>query len=111
MRIPGWRAMTPAQLDVSIRRTVIDRGPAAVQVIARTTALHGPPSFESAFGGAAIALVMMRTMDSAERASWLAWSWGLCYLSLRNARRRRRKQRIHITKRAPAPPRPVEAAA
>ena len=111
MRIPGWRAMTPAQLDVAIRRTIIDRGPAAVQVIGRTTALHGPPSFKSAFGGVAIALVMMRTMDPAERASWLAWSWGLCYLSLRNARRRRRKQRIHITKRAPAPPRAVEAAA
>ena len=41
MNIPGWRDMTPAQLDIAIRRTIIDQGPRAITVIARRTA---PPA-------------------------------------------------------------------
>jgi hypothetical protein len=87
MRIPGWRRMTPAQLDVSIRQTILARRIHAVQVIARRTALPWPGSGRAALGGFAVGLTMMRTLSWRERLSWLAWAWGICLVSLRRARR------------------------
>jgi hypothetical protein len=77
LRVPGWRAMNPAQLDVAIRRTIIERGPDAVEVISRRTATpaEGPLGF--AGGGVAVAAVMLRTMTPAQRLAWLAWVWGI----------------------------------
>jgi hypothetical protein len=94
LRIPGWQEMTPAQLDIAIRRTIIDQGPRAVDVIARRTAPAATNLAQSAFSGAMVALVMFRAMSSTDRVSWLVWSWGLCWLSLRQAGKRRRRQRI-----------------
>jgi hypothetical protein len=94
MRIPGWRDMTPAVLDVAIRRTIMTRGLQAIEVIARRTV--GPPqnSMAAAVGGIAVVLVMLRTMSLPDRFSWVAWSWGLCLLSLRNARRNGYRRRV-----------------
>jgi hypothetical protein len=41
----------------------------------------------------------MRTMNPADRLSWAAWSWGLCFLSLRSARRNAHKSRARLKKR------------
>ena len=90
MRIPGWRDMTPAELDIAIRRTIIAEGPRAIDVIARRTAPPPGNVLESSAGGITVAVVMMRTMSLADRLSWLAWSWGLSFLSLRIARRNRK---------------------
>jgi len=111
LRIPGWRAMTPPELDVAIRRTIITRGSKAVEVIARRTA--GPPqsTVEAAAGGIAVALVMMRTMSLPDRLSWIVWSWGLCLLSLRNARRKGYRQRVRPRKRTDRELMPVVDAA
>jgi hypothetical protein len=112
LRIPGWRRMTPADLDIAIRRTIMTRGSQAIEVIARRTA--GPPqnTVEAAVGGIAVALVMMRTMSLPDRFSWIAWSWGLCLLSLRNARRNRYKRRARGRKAAERQLTPaIEAAA
>lgn len=100
LRIPGWRQMTPSELDIAIRRTIITRGSRAVEVIARRTA--GPPQnmVAAAVGGVAVALVMMRTMNLPDRFSWIAWSWGLCLLSLRNARKNSHRRRAQARKRA-----------
>jgi hypothetical protein len=87
MRIPGWRDMTPAQLDIAIRRTIVAEGSHAIDVIARRTAPPPGNVFETAAGGIMVADVMMRTMSLSDRLSWLAWSWVLCFLSLRLARR------------------------
>jgi len=112
MTIPGWRDMTPAQLDIAIRRTIIDQGPRAITVIARRTAPPANSAIQSAVGGLAVGLVMLRTMNPIERVSWLAWSWGLCFVSLRRARKLRRKQGIRSAKRGPTRVRsPVDAAA
>jgi hypothetical protein len=92
LRIPGWREMAPAQLDVAIRRTIIGRGPRAVEVIARRTAPAVTNLSQSAFSGVMVALVMFRTMSTTDRVSWLVWSWGLCFLSLRQAKGRRRER-------------------
>jgi hypothetical protein len=89
LRIPDWRSMTPGQLDIAIRRTVITRGARAVQVIARRTAPPPRSPVQSALSGLSVGLIMMQTMSTTERASWIAWSWGLCFLSLRRARKQR----------------------
>jgi len=99
LRIPGWRDMTPTELDIAIRRTIMTRGSQAIGVIARRTA--GPPqnAAATAAGGIAVALVMLRTMSLPDRFSWVLWSWGLCFLSLRNARRNSFSRRVHARKR------------
>jgi len=100
LRIPGWRDMTPSELDIAIRRTIMTRGTQAIEVIARRTA--GPPqnTVEAAVGGIAVALVMLRTMSLPNRFSWVVWSWGLCLMSLRNARRNGYRRRVRARKRA-----------
>jgi len=85
MRIPGWRDMRPAELDIAIRRTIIAEGSHAIDVIARRTVSPPGNMVETAAGGIMVAAVMMRTMSPLDRLSWLAWSWGLCFLSLRVA--------------------------
>ena len=112
LKIPGWRTMSPAQLDIAIRRTIIDQGPRAVDVIGRRTAPVATNVVESAFSGAMVALVMFRAMSSSDRVSWLAWSWGLCFLSLRKADKGRRSQRTSRERRERKNSRPrIEAAA
>ena len=113
LRIPGWRRLTPAQLDVEIRRTIITRGTSSVQVIERRTAPPSHNAVEAALGGVTAGLVMARTMSSEERVSWIAWSWGLCALSLRLARRNhnRRRAELRARKRKRPPPLLVEDAA
>jgi hypothetical protein len=65
-----------------------------------------------AAGGIAVALVMMRTMNMADRLSWMAWSWGLCFLSLRSARRNANKSRARLKMRTERKLRPaIDAAA
>lgn len=105
MRIHGWRAMTPAQLDVAIRATILTQGVRAVQVIARRSALPARNRVEAGLGGIAVGLTMLRTMSWKERLSWIAWSWGLCLVSLRGARRNR--NRLRALKRANMKKRPA----
>ena len=99
MRIPGWRDMTPAAVDIAIRRTILGQGTRAVKVIARRTAPPPRNRLETAAGGIVVALVMMRTMNVTDRFSWAAWSWGLCFLSLRSARRNANKSRARLKER------------
>jgi hypothetical protein len=107
LRIPGWRDMTAAELDIAIRLTIISQGPRAVKVIARRTAPAPRNRLETAAGGIEVALVMMRTMNLGDRLSWMAWSWGLCFLSLRSARRNANKSRARLKKRMERKLRPV----
>jgi len=53
-----------------------------------------------------IGLVMLRTMNPIERVSWLAWSWGLFFVSLRRSRQSRRKEHLRSARkdRKPLPP-------
>jgi hypothetical protein len=88
MRISGWRAMTPAELDIAIRRTIITQGPHAIEVIARRIPLAPRSKLDVALGGVVVALVMMRTMSPTDRVSWIVWSWALYLVSVLSARRR-----------------------
>jgi hypothetical protein len=107
LRIPGWRDMTPPALDIAIRLTIISQGARAVKVIARRTAPAPRNRLEMAAGGIVVALVMMRTMNVSDRLSWVAWSWGLCFLSLRRARRNANKSRARLKKRTERKLRPA----
>ena len=112
MRIPGWRTMTPARLDIAIRRTIIDRGPQAIAVLERPLATPATGAVQSAFAAPAVALVMLRTMDPEERISWSVWAWGICIVSLRRSRRTGRQQGIRRAKSSgPNLRRAVDAAA
>jgi hypothetical protein len=96
LRIPGWRQMTPASLDIAIRQTLLARAPGTTEVIARRTV--GPPSGRvgAALSGFAVGALMLRTMNLRERLSWILWSWGAALLSLVRARRTRRQLRIRV---------------
>jgi hypothetical protein len=96
LRIPGWRNMTPASLDIAIRRTILERAPGTAQVIARRTVLFPSGRVEAALGGVAVGFLMLRTMNLRERFSWIVWSWAGGFLSLVRARRNRRRLRIRI---------------
>src|SRR5256714_11179450 len=74
MEIPGWRLMAPAELDVAIRTTILQRGHGAVRVVERRAA--GPVSFVGIAMTVPIAVWRMFTAESwPERTSWLAWIW------------------------------------
>lgn len=74
MQIHDWRALTPAQLDVAIRRQILSEGLAAVQVIDRRA--PGPVSFIGlALTVPDAAWRMLHKISWAERASWLMWIW------------------------------------
>jgi hypothetical protein len=90
LRIPGWRALTPAALDIAIRRTIIARVPGTTQVISRRMAPPVTGRIENAMGGISVAALMFRTMNARDRLSWLAWSWGLALIPSISVRRRRR---------------------
>jgi hypothetical protein len=96
LRIRGWRSMTPASLDIAIRRTILARLPGTTDVIARRTVLPATGRVEAALGGVAVTLLMLRTMNLRERLSWIIWSWGAALVSLARARRTRRHLRIRV---------------
>jgi hypothetical protein len=94
LRIPGWRALTPAALDIAIRRTIIAHVPGSTQVISRRMATPVTGRIGNVFGGVAVAALMFRTMNPRDRLSWLVWSWGLALLPSISVRRRRRSIRV-----------------
>ncbi|HEY6089088.1 MAG TPA: hypothetical protein VD771_04820 [Gemmatimonadaceae bacterium] len=113
LTIPGWREMSPRQLDVEIRRAILERGTRAIQIVSRRSAPAAHNRVEAALAGLAVGTVMARTMSWSERLSWSAWSWVICLLSLRLARTNR--ARLRAIKRArtkkPMPPRFIDEAA
>jgi hypothetical protein len=96
LRIPGWRSMTAASLDIAIRGTLLARVPGTAEIIARRSAALPSGKVEVALGGVAVAVSMLRTMNLRERLSWIFWSWAGGLLSLVRARRNRRQLRIRV---------------
>lgn len=94
LRIPDWRALTPAALDIAIRRTIIAHVPGSTQVISRRMAAPVTGRIGNALGGVAVAALMFRAMNPRDRLSWLGWSWGLALLPSISVRRRRRSIRV-----------------
>ena len=84
MQIPGWRSMTPSELDVAIRRSIVRGGPEAVSIVERRK--PGPTSTYSLVWTLPLATWQMFTAASwPERVSWLLWTWA-GYFAARGAR-------------------------
>jgi hypothetical protein len=99
LRIPGWRAMEPAALDIAIRRTVLRRATGSVDVVGRRTAGIGTNKVEQSLAGFAVLAMIFRTMDLRERFSWLVWSWGGWFASIIGSKRKRRRLRLVVRSR------------
>lgn len=75
MRIPGWRALTPAALDVAIRRRIHRDGPRAVSVVERTRVVVNGSTLRIVATVPLLAWCIVTTLTPLERAVWVAWTW------------------------------------
>jgi len=76
LRIPGWRAMTPAALDRAIRATIRERRRAAVQVVERRAVMTPRGSLAAPADDIPARLwAMCQALTWPERLAWLAWLW------------------------------------
>jgi predicted metal-dependent phosphoesterase TrpH len=73
VRVPGWRALTPEQLDLAVRAAL--RHPESVRVVARTTV--APPVTLAAWLIAPVRVIwhLFAVAGAVERLAWLAWAW------------------------------------
>lgn len=96
MEIHDWRSMTPAQLDIAIRRQLLRDGPNAVRVIDRRPI--GPVSFLGvAMTVPGAAWRMLSIMSWPERISWLCWIW-LAYSVVMAINRIRESTRARLSR-------------
>lgn len=94
MHLPGWRRLSPDSLDAAIRNTIRERGRHAVRVVERSTLVGTQGSaLLAAITVPRLLWTVATTLTPAERASCLAWLWGL-YL-WRWLRMNRRPLRVH----------------
>src|SRR5262249_35280921 len=88
LRIPAWRTLPPDVLDQQIQDLLRRNEVGAVRVIER----HAADSSSTTWGLAATLPIvgwdMLATLSVPERASWLAWTWGLALVLRRRGRRR-----------------------
>lgn len=89
MRIPGWRAMTPAQLDLAIQRELHLERQTASTVVERRMPWSGEDPASLVMTAPAITWAMFGGMGGAERISWLAWTWLLALVVVPAVRRQR----------------------
>src|SRR5262249_19238429 len=76
LRIPGWRGMTPREIDQAIIGSVERDRRRAVQVVSRRLPLTGAST-----GGTLAAMPMagwrlLTGLSGPQRLSWLLWIWG-----------------------------------
>lgn len=85
VRLPGWRAMSPPELDARLVALVRAGAPGSVSVVTRTR-----PALPTAGRSRALALAATvptlvwqaaTALEPTERAVWLAWIWGAALLA------------------------------
>lgn len=96
VRVPGWRAMSPAVLDRAIRSALRHPG-GIVRVVARASTPVPRSVWAIVATPALIAWSVLTRLSMLERLSWLAWIWGATAVALLLAGPRRRSP-------APVPP-------
>ncbi len=77
-RLPGWREGTPRELDLRIRRAVLEgrRKGASTTIERRRLVTAGAPLKLVATVPLA-GWLMLRTLSWPERLSWIVWAWAL----------------------------------
>lgn len=89
LRIPGWRAMTPAELGEAIEGRIRSARRGAVQVIERRSPDAAGSRLALAATLPAVTWNLLVTLSGAQRVSWILWSWILGAAALLLAARRR----------------------
>ena len=87
MRLPGWQAMTPEELNTAIERKLHEERQEATWVVERRTPYPGSSPVALAATLPAITWQMFGGMGPDERVSWLLWTWGLALLVVPALRR------------------------
>ena len=88
LRIPGWRRLTPVQLDSAIQATLAHADHGRVVVVERKAPEPvGQP--EIVADVVRVARNPFRTLGGAERLAWVAWMWFAWWVALLVQRRRR----------------------
>lgn len=77
LRIPGWRAMSPARLSRAIEETLHRERRQASRVVERRIPYPGASVPALALTVPAITWQMLGGLGTAERVAWLLWGWGL----------------------------------
>jgi hypothetical protein len=104
LHIPGWRSMTPQQLDFAIRTDVLEHGTEAVSIIERRPAGSASPVGVAWTVPSAI-WNMLTALSWPERVSWIGWIWAAWFLSTilaakrRPAAQRSQTQRLELVER------------
>jgi hypothetical protein len=95
VRVPGWRALTPATLDLRVREALRDAR--RVRVVARTA--PAPPFTVAAWltTPAVVVWPLFATVTRVERAAWLLWVWSLWAIGPLARRRRTVRASVAIT--------------
>jgi predicted metal-dependent phosphoesterase TrpH len=104
VRVPGWRALTPAELAVQLETTML-RGRHGTQVVERRTPLLVSVP-EVALTVPVMFLTVARSLTLLERLSWISWAWALLLVrigvrqlataSIARARAARRARRLRM---------------
>lgn len=87
MPIPGWRALTPDELDAAIEDRFHRERRDATTVVERRSPWFGGSPGALAVTGPALVWQMFGGIGTAERLSWLAWAWALAFALVRLRRR------------------------
>ncbi len=75
MALPGWRQLSPEQIEPVVIKTLKDRGPDAVQVLERVR--YEPQTRWQYVAAPLGALVIyVRLLQPAQAVSWVLWIWG-----------------------------------
>jgi predicted metal-dependent phosphoesterase TrpH len=82
LRIPGWRGMTPAQLGAAIEGRIRAERRGAVQVIERRSPDPDHSRLALVATLPAVTWNLLVTLSSAQRISWILWTWILATIAL-----------------------------
>jgi hypothetical protein len=81
LEIPGWRSMSPPQVDAAIRTEVLERGFKSVVVVERRPATS-TPSLGLWWTAPSAIWSMLTVLSWPERVSWVGWIWAAYLLSM-----------------------------
>ncbi len=81
LRIPGWRALTPASLGEAIEQRIRTERRHAVRVVERRSPDPGRSMVARAATLPLVAWNLLTTLSFPQRISWIIWSWALAALT------------------------------
>ena len=93
VRIEGWQALTPQQLEQGIRAALLER-PSAVRVVERSAVASGVSSLAQLSIAPRLLLHIVRVVSPAERVAFVAWIWSVWLWRRPGSAARGRRRRV-----------------